>query len=238
LIEVVAETGSTSADLAERIARGEGLVEGHWLVADRQNAGRGRQGRIWSDGEGNFMGSTVVRLRASDPPPHTLSLVAGVALFGAVEASAPGLDGITLKWPNDLLRGEAKLAGILLERKGDAVIVGIGVNLAQAPDVAGREVASLAQLGYPVDRDTFADRLAALWSDALLGWHQGGWGLIRQEWLAHALPPGTPLGVHGGDGRVLRGTFAGIDGEGALQLHLPDGTRQTIHAGEVLLDRR
>lgn len=241
MIEVVAETGSTSADLAARLAAGELGAEGRWLVADRQTAGRGRQGRVWSDGAGNFMGSTVVHLQAGDPPAPTLSLVAGVAVSTAVETLVPGVTGLALKWPNDLLLEDAKLAGILLERFGDAVVVGVGVNLAQAPEVPGRATASLADAlsGRDGDqRDAFAVMLDEAWSQALGRWRTGGWHALRGEWLARALPFGTALTVHGPDGNAVQGTFAGLDPEGALQLQLASGTRRTIHAGEVLLDPR
>ena len=238
MIEFVSETGSTSADLAARVVEGEHVEEASWLVADRQLAGRGRQGRVWTDGRGNFMGSTVVRLRSGDPGAHTLSLVAGVAVFAAVAAVAPGLAGLALKWPNDLLVGDAKLAGILLERSGDAVIVGIGVNLVEAPDVPGRSITSLDQHRFTIDRNVFAGALEESWTRALRGWHDGAWEQLRADWLARAHPFGTPLTVHGADGGLLAGTFAGLDNDGALQLQLTSGTRRTIHAGEVDLGHR
>lgn len=238
LIEVVPETGSTNADLLARLAAGEDVVEGHWLVADRQVAGRGRQGRVWNDGAGNFMGSTVIRLRAGDPPAHTLSLVAGVATYAAVEASAPELSGTFLKWPNDLLVRGAKLAGILLERSGEAVVLGVGVNLANAPKLPDRQTVSLASKGFAVSRDAFADLLDTCWSHALRSWRSGGWEELRQDWAARAHPIGTPLQVHGPDGELVRGAFAGLCNDGALQLELSGGTRRQIHAGEVSLAPR
>ena len=238
MIEVVAETGSTSADLSARIASGEVVEDGHWLVADRQSAGRGRQGRIWSDGAGNFMGSTAVNLRAGDPPAHTLSLVTGVATFAAIEAVAPGIGDLRLKWPNDLLVGEAKLAGILLERRRDTVVIGVGVNLATEPPVSERSVASLAEQGFIVPRDAFSTALERCWADALQRWRGSDWNGLRQDWIVRAHPVGTPLTVHGPDSVPVRGTFAGLDEEGALQLLLSNGTRRIIHAGEVFLDRR
>lgn len=238
MIEVVAETGSTNADLTARVSAGEAVGEGHWLVADRQTGGRGRQGRVWKDGAGNFMGSTLVRVLASDPPAPTLSLVAGVAALAAIETVAPGISGLALKWPNDVLLTNAKLAGILLERIGDVVIVGIGVNLAQAPEVLDRDVASLASSGHAVTRDAFADHLDVCWGHALRLWRSGAWEQLRGDWIARAHPFGTALKVHGPDGELLQGTFAGLDRDGALQLQLPGGTRRTIHAGEVTLDLR
>jgi BirA family biotin operon repressor/biotin-[acetyl-CoA-carboxylase] ligase len=238
LIEVVAETGSTNADLLRRVAVGELAPELAWLVADRQVSGRGRQGRVWSDDAGNFMGSTVVHLRTGDPAAHTLSLVAGLAAYSAIEQAAPNLDGLTLKWPNDILIGEAKLAGILLERSGDTVVVGVGVNLMRAPSIAERAVVCLADHDRPIARDVFAEYLEKSWELALQRWRCGGWDHLRSDWIARAHPFGTPLMVHGPAGEALRGSFAGIDHDGALQLILAGGTRRTIHAGEVDLDHR
>lgn len=233
MIETVAEIPSTNAALLARVREGEAVPEGHWLVADRQSAGRGRAGRAWSDGAGNFMGSTAVQLRAGDPPAQTLALVAGVAVFDAVKACAPAIADLRLKWPNDVLVGHAKLVGILLERQREAVVVGIGVNLAQAPQVPGRATASLAALGYPVARDAFAERLAAAWDDALLRWHRGEWPLLRGEWLVRAHPVGTLVTVKDRDQGEIMGAFGGIDEEGVALLRLADGSTRAIHAGDI-----
>ena len=101
MINIAAQTGSTNADLLEQIKSGEALEEGIWLVADRQTAGRGRQGREWFDGHGNFMGSTLVRPGPNDPPAHTLSLMVGIALYDAVLPLVPDSTALKLKWPND-----------------------------------------------------------------------------------------------------------------------------------------
>ena len=106
-LEFIAETGSTSADLLARITRGEVLTEGHWLIADRQTGGRGRQGRTWLDAPGNFMGSTVVRLHPQDPPDASLSFVAALAVYETVLPRLHGPAALMLKWPNDLLLGGA-----------------------------------------------------------------------------------------------------------------------------------
>jgi BirA family biotin operon repressor/biotin-[acetyl-CoA-carboxylase] ligase len=238
LIEVVKATGSTNADLTSRLTAGHPVLECDWLVADRQTSGRGRQGRIWSDGAGNFMGSTAVYLRENDPAAHTLSLVAGFAVYASIEACAPDLAGLMLKWPNDVLIQDAKLAGLLLERNGNIVIVGVGVNLAQAPQLPGRITASLAACGFTVGRDEFAAKVDEHWARALDVWHNGGWAELRGAWLTRAHPFDTPLKVHGPDGSIVAGTFAGLACDGALQLRLSTGTRRTIHAGEVDLDNR
>ena len=132
-IRTVAATGSTNADLLE-LAR-SGAVEGLWLVAERQTAGRGRQGRTWESPPGNLYASTLVRLRRDDPSAPGLALVAAVALHEVVAAVLTGgrRGGLLLKWPNDLLLDGAKLAGILLERADDAVVIGVGVNAQHHP---------------------------------------------------------------------------------------------------------
>jgi len=233
LIETVAEIASTNSALLARLGSGEAIGEGTWLIADRQTAGRGRAGRQWSDGHGNFMGSTVAQLRAGDPPAPTLSLVAGVALHRAL-GQIPGLQ---LKWPNDLLVDGAKLAGILLERHGDAVVVGLGVNLAQAPELPDRPTVSLAALGHDITRDDFANTLAAEWGNALAQWHGQGWAALRDEWLTRAHPRGTLLQVHDRDQGLIIGAFAGLNPDGAALLRLADGEQRAIHAGDMELVR-
>lgn len=181
------------------------------------------------------MGSTIVRAQAGDPPLPSLALVAGLAVSEAVATRIPApLCGL-LKWPNDLLIGQAKLAGILLERVGDAVVVGVGVNLGLAPEVPGRETIALSAFGPAPDRDTFAADLAAAFAVDLDRWRRYGLAPVIARWLAAAHPAGTPLLVGEPGELPLTGTFAGLDADGALLLRLADGTTRTIHAGEVRL---
>lgn len=235
MIHTVPETGSTNADLSARVAAHERVGEGEWLIADRQSAGRGRQGRAWFDGAGNFMGSTVVWPGQGDPPLGTLALVAGLALLEAVAPLIPPPHQAQLKWPNDLLIGKAKLSGILLEGAGGAVIVGIGVNLAQAPAVEGRATIALSAFGPAPDRDLFAASLARHFDAELERWRSFGLEPLIRRWQAAAHPVGTPLAVGEPGEAPLQGTFAGLASDGALQLRLADGTTRTIHAGEVRL---
>jgi len=257
MIEFSPETGSTNADAIAKLRRGEFVPEGTWLVADRQIRGRGRLGRQWFDGAGNFMGSTVVVIRFGDPAPGTLALVAGLAVHAAVENAMPGSardandpspasaelsDGVgarrqrrdpLLKWPNDLMIGRAKLAGILLEREGDAVVVGIGVNLAAAPPLPDREAISLAELGVAASRDDFAASLAKAFALEVERWRTYGLGAIVNRWLAAAHPIGTPLTVGVLGELPLKGAFAGLSDDGALQLRAADGTTHVVQSGEV-----
>ena len=236
MITFVPETGSTNADLCARAAHGR-AVEGVWLVADRQTAGRGRQGRTWFDGTGNFMGSSAVAIRPGDPAPHTLALVAGLAVHDAVSTRVPPPQRAELKWPNDVLVSGAKLAGVLLERSADTVVIGIGVNLAVAPPVEGRETIALSHFGPAPSRDLFAHDLADSFASELAAWRAAGLAPIIGRWRALAHPAGTPLLVGEPGEPALAGTFAGLDADGALLLRLADGTTRTINAGEVRLAR-
>ncbi len=234
MIHTVPETGSTNADLAGRLAAGEPLAEGFWLIADRQTAGRGRQGRAWSDGLGNFMGSTLVRINPRDPSPATLALLAGVALYEAVLPLLPDPTLLRLKWPNDLMLGGAKLSGILLERSGDAIVVGIGVNLAAAPDLPDRPTMALSELGPVPDRDLFASRLAIGFEQELERWRTYGIEPLVRRWQAVAHPIGTPLTVRPPSEEPLTAAFDGLTADGALSLRLADGATRVIHAGDVM----
>lgn len=234
-LEVLTETGSTNADLAARIASGERLADGHWLIADRQTAGRGRQGREWFDGAGNFMGSTYVERLPGDPAAGTLALVAGLAVYEAVAPLIPPLHQPVLKWPNDVMIGAAKLCGILLEGARSGVIVGIGVNLAAAPTLPDRATIALAAFGPAPDRDVFAAALARQFDLEVERWRTFGMEPLVRRWLLAGHPDGTPLLVGEPGEEPLRGTFAGLAEDGALQLRLADGTTRVIHAGEVRL---
>lgn len=212
------------------------MPEGYWLVADRQTAGRGRQGRGWLDAPGNFMGSTVVWLGAQDPAPSTLSFVAAMAAYEAVIGLLGNPRALRLKWPNDLLLGGAKLSGILLERVGNAAVIGVGVNLAAAPGLAERTASHLAALGPAPDRDAFAHGLIASFDRELARWRQFGLEPLFARWLSAAHPLGSALSVHAGDGARVSGTFDGLEPDGALRLRLADGTHRVIHAGDVMLE--
>ena len=221
-IRNIPETGSTNDDVAA-LAR-EGAPEGLWLRAERQTGGKGRQGRAWQSPHGNLYASTLVRLQPGDPPAPTLALVAAVALHAVVQRHAPAA---RIKWPNDLLVGGAKLAGILLERQGDAVIVGFGVNLAHHPEGLERPAISLTPA---VDPASFLKRLAAAFEAWVARWRAVGLAPVRAAWLAAAHPVGTALTTSD-----VQGSFDGLDETGALHLRLPDGALRVIHAGDVFL---
>lgn len=236
MIQFIDETGSTNADLLARLSAGEALREGEWLVARRQVSGRGRQGREWFDGAGNFMGSTVIRPAPSDPAPHTLALMTGLAVYEASLPYCPDPSALLLKWPNDVLLGGAKLAGILLESSSGAVVVGIGVNLRASPDLPDRETVALSKVTNPPSLEDFADRLVASFDAELDRWRSHGLDLLLRRWQAAAHTLGTPLSVHDPSGETLSGTFAGLESNGSLLLRDGGGKTRTVHAGDVVID--
>jgi BirA family biotin operon repressor/biotin-[acetyl-CoA-carboxylase] ligase len=191
-------------------------------------------GRDWHDGEGNLQASTLIRLRSTDPPVSGLGLLVGVALHEALAGLAPSA-GLSLKWPNDLMAGPAKLAGILLERAGEAVVVGVGVNIAQAPEVAGRRTIAFNALpgGEGIDVAGAMEALAERFDHWLGRWRREGFAPVRAAWLAAAHPPGTRLSVHNDTESRLEGRFEGVAEDGALLLGQGDGTVQVIHSGDV-----
>jgi BirA family biotin operon repressor/biotin-[acetyl-CoA-carboxylase] ligase len=208
-----------------------GAVEGDWLVALEQVAGKGRQGRSWVSAAGNFFGSTLVELRELDPPAQSLSIAAGLALVEAIDIAAPA-QPLMLKWPNDVMLLGRKLAGILLERSGDRVTVGFGVNLAAAPHLAERPGAAL---GGKVTPEAFAPLLAGSFSRLLGLWRQSQPGLLAHAWLARAHPVGTRLTVHDSGDELVSGRFDGLERDGALRLRRNDGTLDIVRAGDVEL---
>lgn len=232
LVETVEETGSTNADM---IARARvGAAEGSWLRAERQTGGKGRRDRQWLSPPGNLYCSTLIRQRPSDPPAHSLAHAAALALYDAVAVLAPQLP-LMLKWPNDLLLGGAKCAGILLEREGtsDAVIVGFGVNCAHAPKIEGRAISCLADHGAQIAPETLLKVLTEAMAARLNQWRTRPLGDLFDEWCLRAHPMGSAISVS--MPKVLTGNFAGLDEQGALRLALPDGRIETISAGDVAL---
>ncbi|ONF96716.1 biotin--[acetyl-CoA-carboxylase] ligase [Sphingomonas jeddahensis] len=230
-IRTVAETGSTNADVLALAA--DGAEEGLWLRAERQTAGRGRQGRGWSSPTGNLYASTLVRVRPGDPSPASLALVCAVALSETI--AALGCPAVQIKWPNDLLLDGAKLSGILLERSGDAIVAGFGVNLASHPSIEGRQTASLAGRLWIHSAAELYEHLVVDFARWLAIWRAEGLEPVVARWQQQAHPPGTPLLARLSDGSSVSGSYDGLTSDGALRLRLADGDTRVIHAGDVFL---
>jgi len=173
----------------------------------------------------------LVDLRRDDPPAHSLSLAAGLALVEAINVAAPG-QPLMLKWPNDVMLLGRKLAGILLERGGDRIAVGFGVNLAAAPALGERQGAGLGGIATP---HSFAPLLAAGFTRLLGLWRETEPGLLAQAWLARAHPLGTRLTVHSSPEITVSGRFDGLEPDGALRLRRDDGGLDIVRAGDVEL---
>src|SRR5581483_1903810 len=168
------EIGSTSTEALACARAGE--AGPLWIAAHRQTAGRGRRGRDWQTLEGNLAASVLRVMDVSPATAATLSFVAGLAVYEALQACAPGLD-ISLKWPNDVLAGTAKLAGILLESEpvvsGLAIVAGIGVNAGSAPEGLPYPAISLMHLGRHARPEDLFLALTDAWVDYEQVWNQG-----------------------------------------------------------------
>lgn len=172
-----------------------------------------------------------MQLRPDDPPAQTLSLAAGLALIEALDVAVPD-EPLMLKWPNDLMLSGKKLAGILLERSGDRVVLGFGVNLAAAPEVPDRRVASLDGHMQP---EAFAPLLAGSFSRMLVLWRSTEPSALVRAWEHRAHLVGTKLSVHLNKDEQISGRFAGLDPDGALRLLLEDGSMEIVRAADVFL---
>ncbi|MDO5622536.1 MAG: biotin--[acetyl-CoA-carboxylase] ligase [Paracoccus sp. (in: a-proteobacteria)] len=227
---------------AEALRLAPNLSNPAWIMTREQVAGRGRRGRAWVSGLRNFAASLA--LRPVGPPAQVaqLSFVAALALHEALAQVAGPSARLALKWPNDVLLNGGKVAGILLESAGrgpqvDALALGIGVNLASAPDAAALEPGALrpvslaAETGANVSPDDFLDLLAP----AFAGWQAvhaaQGFAPIRQAWLARAARLGEQITARTG-ATEQTGIFEGIDPDGALILTTAAG-RSVIAAADV-----
>jgi len=230
--------GSTNA--RARLAALQGESGPLWVTAVAQTAGRGRLDRSWVSPAGNLYASLLL----SDPSPidraAELAFVAALAVRDAVVAEAPALASqLRFKWPNDVLLGGAKCAGILIEGErgaGEAarVVVGIGVNCASHPATsADRPATDLAEHGAPITPQALFRSLSAAMVRRTALWDRGaGIAAIRTDWLATAHPIGTAIVVRNG-GAERRGRFAGLDPTGRLLLETPGGGIERVSAGDV-----
>lgn len=237
LIEEVEETGSTNADLLARLAAGEELPESFWLRANRQSAGRGRLGRQWDSGSGNLLCSTIVHLRPDDPSPSTLSLVAGLAAYDTIKQLLFPDTPMLLKWPNDVLIQDAKVAGILLERHKQAVVIGIGINLYHAPDLPDRKTTTIVYENgkFANGPDKVLPMLGTFLRDRLECWRNEPLSKTLLEWTVRSHRFNDRIRITGSDGQVMHANYRGIDESGALKVQ-PLGANETIvHAGDVTL---
>ncbi|MBX3570153.1 MAG: biotin--[acetyl-CoA-carboxylase] ligase [Rhizobiaceae bacterium] len=223
-----------------------------WVVARRQEAGRGRRGRAWATPSGNLAATLLLVTDGNLQTAATLGFVAGLALSDALEAVAPGLpvsvapDGgsgpgsvrFELKWPNDVLARGAKMAGILLESAllpggRAAIAIGIGINVVAYPEDVPYPATSLRALGSSCDAETLFLALSDAWSVNMRLWDDGrGLARVRGRWLERAAGLGGEVAVRI-EGSVVRGVFETIDADCRFVIRGRDGALVTVAAGDV-----
>jgi BirA family transcriptional regulator, biotin operon repressor / biotin---[acetyl-CoA-carboxylase] ligase len=238
------QIGSTNAEAMARARDGErGPV---WYVTTEQTAGRGRRHRPWIAPRGNLASSILEVIDAAPAVAATLGFAAGLALESAlrrlsVEAvlRAPASDDLkfSLKWPNDVLAGRQKLAGILLEAeavdRGLAIVVGIGTNVVAAPGGMPTPATSLRTLGIDVDAETLFAALSDGWAEFRGIWDNGrGFAEIRRLWLERAAGLGQAVAIKSGTA-AIEGTFETIDEQGCMIIRTSTGALVPVTAGDV-----
>jgi BirA family transcriptional regulator, biotin operon repressor / biotin---[acetyl-CoA-carboxylase] ligase len=218
-----------------------------WFVTSEQTAGRGRRNRPWIAPRGNLASSILEVIDVAPAVAATLGFAAGLALEAAlrrvsIEAStrSAGSDQMKfwLKWPNDVLAGRQKLAGILMEAEavaGDrlAVVAGIGTNVVAAPEGTPTPATSLAALGIDIGAEELFAELSDAWTEFRGIWDDGrGFAEIRRFWLERAAGLGQAVAIKAG-GTVVEGIFDTIDASGCMIVRAADGRRIPISAGDV-----
>lgn len=239
-IEIHETIDSTSSHLMSQPA--EALRTGHVCLAERQTAGRGRRGRQWvSPFAGSVYLSLYWRYTLSPAELSGVSLAAGLAVVRGLEQL--GIQGVGLKWPNDILHQHRKLAGLLLEVSGEQsgpsrVVLGLGLNVSMPPSEAGAIDQPWIDLeSLPGGKAISRNHLVAVLLDSLVqilsDFESGGLARLVDEWRRYDLYHGEPVMLRMGD-RLVEGIHRGIDPSGALLLETESGI-QLHHGGEVSL---
>jgi len=209
-----------------------------WISAGSQTAGRGRRGRSWQSPSGNLAATLMLRPGRPASACAQLSFVTAIAARDALITLAPTLE-VRVKWPNDVLAGGRKIAGILLESasQGDALpawlAIGVGMNLAEHPEDTEFAATSLAALGVSAPKpDDALLHLAANFAKWYEVWRGDGFAAIRDAWLVRAAGLGGRIRARLAH-EETSGVFEGIDENGALLLRTGGGSVRAIPAAEV-----
>jgi len=227
--------GSTNAEALALARAGErGPL---WVTARSQTAGRGRRGRTWVSEAGNLYATLLLTDPSAPERAPELSFVAALAVHDALAECASHLGpALALKWPNDVLCGAAKVAGILIEGEGTpvlAVAVGIGVNLVHHPNGTDYPATDLASAGAHVRPQGLFGALSSAMLARLRQWDRGdGFAAIRADWMRRAAGRGTGIRVRLIE-REITGLFETLDEHGRLILRRADGTTEAVTAGQV-----
>ncbi len=230
------EIDSTNAEAARRAAAGD--MGPYWIRATQQSAGRGRRGRGWTSEPGNLF---VTYLGAIARPPSEIALLSFAAALAVADVvdHAIGRPTALVKWPNDVMIVDRKVAGILLESGATQdgrtwVAVGIGINVASAPSDVNQPIVALSAItgakAITLDAlETLLRRRVAFWAGCL---ERDGFAPLREAWLARAHGLGAPVVARLGTEDVA-GVLRGISADGAMELEIPNQGTRLISAGEV-----
>jgi BirA family biotin operon repressor/biotin-[acetyl-CoA-carboxylase] ligase len=215
---------STNREALRRIAAG--APHGTVIQARRQTEGRGRRGRPWISPPGNLYATLIVRPDRGAPIGH-LGFVAALAAGDALRRHAP----VRFKWPNDLMVERRKLGGILVEATDGAAAIGIGINIASAPEDTETPATRLVAAVTP---DAVLDDIVAGFDIWYRRWRDDGFEALRAAWLDHAIGLGEPIRVRLAR-ETVAGVFGGLDADGGLLLDRTGEPRRVIAAGDVFL---
>jgi BirA family transcriptional regulator, biotin operon repressor / biotin---[acetyl-CoA-carboxylase] ligase len=236
--DCVGSTNDEVRSLAEN-----GAADGTIVSANVQTAGRGRNGRTWVSSAGNLLFSMLVRTNRPALIVPQLSFVASLAVAESVSEFVPLDADISCKWPNDVLVGGRKVAGILLEaapisgRDIEWLVIGIGINIAEYPKDALFPATSICEWSTsPVLADELLSNFCRRFSRWRNIWEKGDFAIIRQSWLAKAAGLGQPIQVNIANSTVS-GVFDDLNSDGAMVLLQEDGQRVTITSGDVYFSK-
>ncbi len=236
------ESLPSTNDEAKRLA-GEGAPHGTIVWARVQSAGRGRRGRAWESPAGNLYATVLLRIAIPVDRATQAGFVAALALAETAEALLPAGAEVRCKWPNDVLVGGDKVAGILLESALgpdgalDWLVIGCGVNCLSHPANSRWPATDLAAAGADVPPvAAVLERLMAALDAWLARWQRDGFGPVRDAWLARGYGVGGTIRLVQGDTET-EGRFAGLDDDGALLLERADGAVTAMRSGEVSMAR-
>jgi BirA family transcriptional regulator, biotin operon repressor / biotin---[acetyl-CoA-carboxylase] ligase len=242
-LPIMLEGVDSTSEEAGRRAR-DGAPEGTLVWAEEQSAGRGRRGRMWLSPPGNLYCSLVVRPICPAAEAVQLGFVASLALAQAAEAVLPTARTVACKWPNDVLVGNRKVAGMLLDASSagngrcEYVVIGMGINVRWHPGPAEAQFPAtslVAEGAVDLDPARFLAVLAPLVHDGLVRWRERGFAPVREDWLRRAFGLNQVMNVRLDD-RLLSGTFAGLDASGAMMVRCADGLH-VVMAGDVVSAR-
>lgn len=227
-----------------------GTTAPFWITAREQTRGRGRGSKPWVSPPGNLYATCAIRPGVSPSTATQLAFVAALAAHDAVckwlAAANPAIaaartGSLALKWPNDLMLGEAKLGGILLEavqvplKAPPAILIGLGLNMAFAPELGDRPTAHVGLDMPDIAGPALVRTLAACLESRIGEWQKGrNFQQIRDDWLARAYRLGEPVAVRL-QNECIEGRFRGIDASGALEVITPSGKIRHVLSGDVML---